>query len=398
MIRLAEDLTKERLRARGLPVPRGRVADSPDEARRAAAALGGRTVVKALVTAGRRGRAGAVIGAEDPEEASAAARRLIGATLDGFEVQRVYVEEKVAIARELYLSFGFDERGPRVVLGGRGGVEIEDVYAGDPAAVATRALDARRGLPATEAEGLWEQAGVDDGMRAALGALTAALATVFREEDAALLELNPMAVTPGGDIRLVGAMMGLDPLAAFRHPEWQEHLTGAPSAGPGERAVEAANRRFPGGAVRYTELDGDIGLLVGGGGTGMLVHDLILERGGRPANHADSSPGPITEKLTVLLEAVFDNPRTRSLLICYNRLQMARCDVKIEALLAALEGRPVDTGDFPIVVRLVGPQEGRARELAARVPGLRYLPSAATIEDAVDLVVRLTTSAGEREP
>jgi succinyl-CoA synthetase beta subunit/citryl-CoA synthetase large subunit len=158
----------------------------------------------------------------------------------------------------------------------------------------------------------------------------------------------------------------------------------------GELAVEEANRTLPGGAVRYTELDGEIGLLVGGGGASLLVHDMILARGGRPANHTDSSPGPITEKLKVMLREVLSNPKTRGLLLAYNRLQMARCDVKIEALADALRQSGTDPRRFPIVVRLVGPAEQRARDLAAEFPGIEYLDDDASLDDAVERIVART--------
>jgi succinyl-CoA synthetase beta subunit len=117
---------------------------------------------------------------------------------------------------------------------------------------------------------------------------------------------------------------------------------------------------------------------------------MILARGGRPANHTDSSPGPITDKLTVMLREVLKNPKTRGLLLAYNRLQMARCDTKIEALAGALRESGIDPREFPIVVRLVGPTEDRARELAAQFPGIEYLDDTASLDDAVALIVERT--------
>lgn len=124
---------------------------------------------------------------------------------------------------------------------------------------------------------------------------------------------------------------------------------------------------------------------------------MILACGGKPANHTDLSPGPITEKLKVILREILSRPNMAGLLVAYNRLQMARCDVKIEALVDALHKTGVDPRKFPIVVRLVGPAEARARELAAEFPGIRYLEEDASLDDAVRIIVEETKAPRLRE-
>lgn len=156
-----------------------------------------------------------------------------------------------------------------------------------------------------------------------------------------------------------------------------------------EKRVVVASRNLPGGAVRYIELDGDIALLVGGGGAGLLQHDMIIRAGGSPANHTDTSPGRITEKLKVILECIFANPRTRALLLSYNRQQMSRCDHKIEALVDVLRRLAIDPVMIPIVIWLAGSYEEEARALAGEIDGLHYLPSEATLDEAVACVVEL---------
>lgn len=393
MILLTEDKTKAWLSTRGLPVPAGAVAKDREEAARIVGRFGG-GVIKGLVATGRRGKAGAIRVVGNAAEAGEAASSILGTNVAGLKVEQLYVETRVDIAHEFYLAFAFEGRSPSVVASVNGGVDIEDVYRQSPESIVRRTVDESGGLRFWDALELWETAKAPNEALVALANITVDLWAAFREADALTLEINPLALDGAKKLSLVGAMMGIDPNALFRQPQWLAEASEQGAAGrkptPGELAVVEANRKFPGGAVRYTELDGEIGLLVGGGGASLLVHDMILARGGRPANHTDSSPGPITEKLKVMLGEIFKRPGTKGLLLAYNRLQMARCDTKIEALAAALRDSSTDPRSFPIVVRLVGPEEERARQLAAEFPGIDYLTEDASLDDAVARIVERT--------
>ena len=399
MVKLTEDRTKAWLSERGLPVPRGAVATSPQEAMTLAARFGS-VAIKALVPTGRRGKSGAVRLVANTKDAREAAMAILGRDVAGHTVKRLYVEEQVPIAQEFYLAFGFDGAAPTVVASIRGGVDIEEVFNSDPDAVVRRAIDSSCGLRYWDALNLWDAAGAPNDAIAALARATVQLWHAFHQSDGLVLEINPLAIDRSGNLSFVGAMLEVDANALFRQPQWEsevkEQLVGGRKPSAGELAVAEANRMLPGGAVRYTELEGEIGLLVGGGGASLLMHDMILEAGGRPANHTDSSPGPITEKLKVVLREVLSNAKVRGLLVAYNRLQMARCDVKIEALVHALRQTKVDPRTFPIVVRLVGPEEARARELAAEFPGIEYLNDDASLDDAVRRIVERTRPTSDR--
>jgi len=391
-MKLTEDLSKLWLKGRGLPVPEGLPADGPEEVEKIARKMGSRVVVKALVAAGRRGKAGAVQLANDPSSARAAAERIFGSNVAGRNIERVYVEHAVDIAEELYLSFAFGTISPQVVVSRLGGVDIEETAASNPAAIITCEIDPQRGLAAWQAADLWDRAGVQGALVPKLAALTVELYRAFRDADALMLEVNPLAVTTGLELSIVGAMMEIDENALFRHAEWERMAL--EDAGPGgrplnerERDVKIADKRYPGGAIRYTELDGNIGLLVSGGGAGLLQHDLMLAAGGRPANHSDTSPSPTPEKPAAILEAIFSNPNARGLLIGYNYLQLAPCDLVIQALLLAMERCKVDPRRFPIVIRLFGPNEAEARRLVSRIPGIRYLPNGASLADGIGEIV-----------
>ena len=392
-MKLLEDHAKTWLRSRGLPLPGGRAAGSAAAAAAAARELGGRVAVKALVAAGRRGKAGAVKLVHDADAAAAAAGAILGMELAGQRTERVYVEQAVDVAAELYVSFGFGRFAPQLVVSRRGGVEIEAVARGE---ILTADIDPLSGLSPWRAAALWERAGVDSRLLPPLASLTARLYDAFEAADALMLEINPLAVTRDGSLSLVGAMLEVDDCALFRHPEWQE--PGIADAGgkvlsEREQAVLAADRKFAGGAIRYTELEGDIGLFVSGGGAGLLQHDLVVAAGGRPANHSDLSPASI-DKPAALFDAIFANPRVRGVLVGMNYLQLLPCTLVIEALLLSLRRNGVDPRRLPIVLRAFGPKEDEARALAATVPGLRYMPHGATLGEAVREIVAAVKAAG----
>ncbi len=392
-MKLLEDHAKTWLRTRGLPLPEGRATGSAADAAAAAHALGGPVAVKALVAAGRRGKAGAVKLVQDADAAAAAAGAILGMEVAGQRPGRVYVEQAVEIAAELYVSFGFGRFAPQVVVSRRGGVDIEAVARGE---ILAADIDPQRGLPPWQAADLWERAGVESRLLPALASLSARLYDAFQAADALMLEINPLALTRDGSLSLVGAMMEVDDSALFRHPEWQQ--LGAEDAGGSvlserERAVIAADRKFAGGAIRYTELEGDIGLFVSGGGAGLLQHDLMIAAGGRPANHSDLSPASI-DKPAALFDAIFTNPRVRGVLVGMNYLQLLPCTLIIEALLLSLRRNRIDPRRLPIVLRAFGPKEDEARAMAASVPGLRYMPHGATLEEAVREIVAAVKARG----
>ncbi len=398
-MKLTEDRAKAWLRGRGLPVAPGRPAASAAEAAAAAEALGGRVAVKALVAAGRRGKAGGVRLAEGAAAARAAADAILGTALAGQTVARVYVEAAVEIEAEFYLSFGFGGLAPQVLVSRRGGVDIETVADTEPAAIVTAAVDPLRGLPPWRAARLWDDAGVESRLVPGLAALTARLYDAFRDADAQMLEVNPLALLRDGSLGVVGTMMEIDANARFRQKQWQDVDGDAP--GPGgrplnerERAVIEADRRYAGGAIRYTEVPGNIGLFVSGGGAGLLQHDLVLAAGGLPANHSDLSPASV-DKPAALFDAIFANPSVQGVLVGMNYLQLLPCTLIVEALLQSLARNRVDPRRLPIVLRLFGPKEDEARRLAATIPGLRYLPPGSSLGDGVrEIVAAVKAAAG----
>jgi succinyl-CoA synthetase beta subunit len=398
VLRLGEDTAKQWLKTRGLPTPDGAAAGTPSEAAALAAAYVGGVMVKALVPTGRRGQAGAVIAADAPEEAAAAAAALLGQTVHGYPVRRVLVEERLDIASELYLAFSLSGPYPEMLLSREGGVEIEEVAQQRPNAVLRQAIHPIRGLASWDAIDLWSQAGVSGPVLRRLGALTVALFTAFQAGDALLLEINPLAMTMDGALSLAGVMMGVDEDALYRHRDWArlDEAQADERLSEREQRIARLNREIPDGECQYIELEGDIGLLVGGGGAGLYQHDLMVDMGGAPANHSVTPPtGRDTRKLKAVLEAIFDHPRLRGLLVGFNFAQMARADIRVQVLVETLREKSIDTQKLPIVIRLFGAGETEARALVEGWPGIHYLPRGTSLRDGVQRIVALTREAQE---
>jgi succinyl-CoA synthetase beta subunit len=393
MIRLLEDAAKAWLRASGIAVPEGRTAGSAEAAAAAATKLGDDVVVKALVPAGRRGKAGAVQRARSSHEAASIAQRLLGETVGGYVIGEVYLETAVAIERELYCAFMFDDDGPRVVVSAQGGVDVEATAHEATQSLVSITIDSLRGFPVWAAVDLWRSAGVRGTTLRPLAQLTTALHRCFVSGDLELLEINPLALDARKQPWAVGAMMAVDPAALARQPQWRDaaqriHPVQPPS--PRERKVAAVDAAVSGPEARYVELDGNIGLLVGGGGAGLYQQDRMRAYGGRPANHSVTPPtGSDNRKLRATIEAILEHPRIRALLVGFNYAQMARADIRVNTLADVLDDKGVDTSRFPIVIRMLGAGEEEARARVAGRAGVHYLPREASLDDAVRLVVQL---------
>jgi succinyl-CoA synthetase beta subunit len=370
---------KQLFRRFGIAVSEGRLATSPEEARAAAVELGGQVVVKAQVLTGGRGKAGGVKLADGPAEAEARAREILGLDIRGHVVRRLWVESASDIAKEYYLSVTFDrsEKKPLFMLTTEGGVDIEEVAATKPQALARLHANVLEGFQPYQGRRLIYGAGIDDpGEQKQVLDIIGRLYECFTQSDTMLCEINPLVVTPDGTVKALDAKVTVDDSALFRHPDLAE-MRDIGAADP----LEAFAREK---GVTYVKLDGSVGILGNGAGLSMSTVDVVVVAGGRPANFCDLGGGGDAQGVVDALEVIVRDPGVRS--IFFNIFGgITRGDEVARGILTALEQMSIE---FPIVVRLDGTnaEEGRQLLIDAAPPNLHVEP---TMLDAARRAVEL---------
>jgi succinyl-CoA synthetase beta subunit len=376
---LSEYQGKELFRRYGIPVSEGRLATTPEEARDAAQELGGQVVVKAQVLTGGRGKAGGVKLAADPDEAHARASEILGLDIRGHVVRKLWIERASEIAKEYYLSVTFDRgvKKPLFMLTKEGGVEIEQVAAESPDALARLHVDPLAGFHPFVTRRLIYAAGIDDpGEQRQILSIATKLYECFTGSDAMLCEINPLIVTPEGEVRALDAKVTVDDNALFEHPDIAE-MQDLEAFPPEERAAREKG-------VTYVKLDGEVGILGNGAGLVMSTLDVVALAGGRPANFCDLGGGGQAQGVVDALEVITVDPQVRSIL--FNIFGgITRCDEVARGILQALSEMSLD---LPLVVRLDGTnaEEGRKLLADAAPANLRVSP---TMLEAAKLAVEL---------
>ena len=363
-MKLHEYQAKEVLARYGVAVPRGRVATTAADAGRAAAELGGSVVVKAQAHTGARGKAGGIELVAGPAAAAAAADEMLGSRLvtnqtgpAGLPVDAVLVEERVAIARELYLSVVIDNAAglPMVIASAAGGMEIEQVATERPQAIHRQHVDPTCGLQPFQARALAFATGLDGGLLAPAAALIEALVAAFEGSDARMIEINPLVVTEEGALLAGDAKFDVDDNAVFRQPELARLRDRGQEA---ERELEAHDA----GIDNYVKLDGDIGCLVNGAGLAMATMDAIKLAGGEPANFLDIGTANRREAVVAALRIIGADPDVRAVLVnIFGGL--ARTDIIAAGV---VEAKSEGALPQPTVVRLAGTNVTQGLEILDR--------------------------------
>ncbi len=371
---------KELFRRHGIAVSEGRLATTPEQARAAAEELGGPVVVKAQVLAGGRGKAGGIKLAEGPDEAEARAREILGLDIRGHVVRRLWIERASDIAREYYLSITFDrgEKKPLLMFTTEGGVDIEEVAETKPEALVRLHVDPLEGFQPWQARRLVYGGGITEpGEQKQIAAIVERLYETFVDCDAMLCEINPLIVTPEGEVRALDSKFTVDDNALFRHEDIAE-MRDPESYPPEERAAREKG-------VTYVKLDGEVGILGNGAGLVMSTLDVIALAGGRPANFCDLGGGGDAEGVVEALEVITTDPQVKAIL--FNIFGgITRCDEVARGILTALERMTIA---HPIVVRLDGTnaEEGRRLLSEAAPANLHVEP---TMLDAARRAVELS--------
>ena len=361
-----------------IPVPDGRHARTVEEAVTAAKEIGFPCVVKAQVKIGGRGKAGGIKVVQDEDEARAAADAILGMDIRGFTVHEVWVEGASEIAAEYYASIIFDRsaKQPLIMLSTRGGMDIEAVAEEDPNAIATLHIDPLLGFQDFHGRRLAYEAGVDADLVRPIGAFLHRLYGTFVSEEAMLVEVNPLIVTPDRQVRALDAKVTLDDNALMRHPDNAELRD--PSA---EDAQEQMAKER---GLTSVSLDGDIGILGNGAGLVMSTLDVVAQYGGKPANFLDAGGGSKAEAITSAVEVILANPNVKAVL--FNIFGgITRCDEVANGLVEAFNQiNPT----VPFVVRLDGTNDEEGRRILAEA-ALPNVYTAATMNEAAEKVVEL---------
>lgn len=369
-MRIYEYMGKDLFRAYGIPVPTGVVISSPDTA--ALAQVAPPAVLKAQVLSGKRGKGGGILFVDEAGAVQSAAKRLFATPINGYRTAKVLVEERLAIAQELYLALTVDRalQAPVLLASAQGGMDIEEVPA---SAVLTRPLEVALGVPAYVVREVAAFLGLAPQLHPSFATLLGSLYRLFREKDAELVEINPLAVTAAGQLVAADAKVVIDDDALFRHPELPrvEEITEA----------EAKARRHD---LAYVELDGNIGVLANGAGITMATLDTLQYYGGRARNFLDIGGGAGVERVTAALEIILAS-RPKALFINIFG-GITRCDDVATALVEVKKrcGLPV-----PVVIRMVGTNE----EEGVRILRLNGLEAYTRMEEAAKKVVELAENA-----
>lgn len=356
---LYEYQARDLFEAHGVPVLRGIVATTPDEAEVAATELGGDTVVvKAQVKVGGRGKAGGVKLAHSPAQAREKAEEILGMDIKGHTVHRVMIAEGAAIKEEYYFSILLDRANRRhlAMCSREGGMDIETLAKERPEALAKVGLDAAVGIDDAKAREILTEAGFTADEHDALAPVLVKLWDVYKQEDATLVEVNPLVKVEGGSIIALDGKVSLDDNAAFRHPE-HEALKDTAVQDPREARAKAEG-------LNYVRLEGEVGIIGNGAGLVMSTLDVVAyageKYGTRPANFLDIGGGASAEVMAKGLDVILGDEQVRSCLVNVFG-GITACDEVAKGIIGALELLG-DAATKPIVVRLDGNkvEEGRA--------------------------------------
>jgi succinyl-CoA synthetase beta subunit len=379
---LLEYQGKQLFARHGVPVPTGQPARTVDEAVAAADEVGYPCAIKAQVQIGGRGKLGGIKIAHDRAEAEEHARAILGMDIRGLTVHEVWIEAASEIEAEYYASVVFDRsaKAPLVMLSTKGGMDIEQVADEDPDAIAHLHVDPLIGFHDFHGRRLAFEAGVDADVVRPVGAMLSKLYEVFTSEEATLVEVNPLIITPERDVKALDAKVTLDGNALYRHAE-NADLRDLSAEDPQERMAKERG-------LTYVKLDGDIGILGNGAGLVMSTLDVVALAGGKPANFLDAGGGSRADAITSAVEVILSDPKVKAVL--FNIFGgITRCDEVAKGLIEAFDQiNPT----VPFVVRLDGTNDVEGRELLADAQ-LPNVYTEATMDGAAAKVVELAAQA-----
>lgn len=397
MGKILEHHSKQVIRQAGVPVPDFHAADSVEQAVQAFLRIGKPVVQKALVPAGKRGKAGAIKFSETSRDVQRHAAELLSMTVRHFPVKKILVEEKLEIAKELYVSITIDKNRqmPVIIASAEGGIEVEDLVAEQPDKVVMEHIDPLLGLPAYKGKEIWSRLGLDNELLLQASDILQKLYAIFVRCDCYLLEINPLVISKQGSLVAAASVMAVDDAAMFR----QKDLVGLVEVGSErswrpltalEKQMVAVNDADYRGTARYTEMDGgEIGFMCGGGGGSLLSYDALVDLGVTPANYTETGGNPSEEKVYGLTKGILSKPGVKGLFVAHNITNNTQIDVMARGIVRALHDLQINPRTFPVVVREAGVHDEIGKQIFTEA-GIEYYGEDKTIcEAAAKMVERM---------
>ncbi len=378
-MKIHEYQAKEIFARFGIPVPKGRVATTPEEAREIAADYGRPVMIKSQVHVGGRGKAGGIKYAANVEEAFTHAQQILGMNIKGLTVRKVLVTEASDIAHEAYVGIIIDRaaKKPVIMVSAEGGIDIEDVAAKTPEKIHKLHIDPLLGIQFFQARELAFKIYGDIHTANQAARIIQKLYECFMASDCSLAEINPLVTTPSGEVVALDAKINLDDNALYRHKDFE----GLRDVAPSEEAENEAREK----GLSFVGLNGNIGCVVNGAGLAMATMDLVKHYGGEPANFLDIGGSSNPDKVVTAMRIILRDPNVKAIL--FNIFGgITRCDDVAHGIVKAVaEFNP----SVPIVVRLTGTNEEAARQILAD----SKLASSDTMDGVVQKAIELAQVA-----
>jgi succinyl-CoA synthetase beta subunit len=371
-LKIHEYQARQLFEEKGIPVPKGFLCNSPEEARDAASKIGKPVVIKAQILVAGRGKAGGVKPAQTPEEAFEVSKAMIGSVIKGIQVTSVLVVEAEKAAKELYVGFTVDRanRAVTLICSAEGGVDLEELARTEPEKLFRKDIDPLMGLHPFEARQAAYFTELSDKTASSFSTICTKIYEIFNSVDADLAESNPLALMADGSLVALDSRITLDDNALFRHKEYDQE----------DEELSPLEREAHENDLAFVQLDGDIGIIGNGAGLVMATLDVVAHFGGRPANFLDMGGGSSADSVYRAVKICLEQQNLKAVFV--NILGgITKCDDVANGLVKALKESQLK---IPITVRMVGTNEEEGRRIL-KENGIAYLDS---MEEAAEAVVK----------
>lgn len=392
-MRLLEHEGKEVLRRYGIQVPTGQLVSSPQEL-----ALPLPLVLKAQVPLGGRKKAGAILEAATKGEAKGYLERLFSLEIGGYRSLKILCEEKLEVSKEFFIAITYDTIMKRAVaiFSLQGGVEVEQLVRTRPELVSKGYFSILEGLPQYRAREIISETKISGNLLLKLGAILSRLSRIFLDTDATLVEVNPLALTPDGRLVALDCHIELDDDALFRQKTFQELAHGQKRYGGGKKESQFEQKAYQidqldhrGVAGRVIEFDGELGLLIGGGGASLTAFDAILQHRGRPANYCEIGGNPSVLKLKELTKHILSRPGVEKIAVIMNVVSNTRVDMVARGVIKGVLEAGQSPSETIVVFRVPGAWEEEGIKILKKY-GVTFYGRDVSIDEAARIAVEKT--------